>query len=353
MRESFLIYGSYGYTGDLIARLAVQRGHRPILAGRNPRKLATQATELGCQHAVVDLRERAALDATLTQVSAVLNCAGPFKHTAQPMADACLAAGVHYLDITGEIAVFEALQARDAEARAAGVMLLPGVGFDVVPSDCLAAHLHRRLPTATHLALGIRGVGGGVSRGTAITAVESLDAATTVRRNGQLVTVPAGSLRRTIDFGRGPRECVAIGWGDVSTAYHSTGIPNVEVYFYFPPNAVRAMTASRHLAPFLQSRPMQSLLKVAIRLRPAGPDAEQREKGSSLLWGEVVDAAGRRCVSRLRTPEGYALTAQTAIAAVEKVLAGQARPGFQTPSRAFGPDFILEFSGVQREDLEA
>lgn len=353
MNKSFLIYGSYGYTGDLIARLAVQRGYRPILAGRNPHKLAVQASELGCEHFAFALEDAAALDRALQHVAVVLHCAGPFQHTAQAMAGACLRRGVHYLDITGEIAVFEALAARDAEARAAGVMLLPGAGFDVVPSDCLAAHLHRRLPTATHLTLGIRGLGGGVSRGTAITAAESLAAATTVRRDGKLITVPAGSLRRTIDFGRGPRECVAIGWGDVSTAYHSTGIPNVEVYFYFPPNAVRAMAAGRHLAPVLRSRPVQSVLKAAIRRRPAGPSAEQRAKGSSLLWGEVVDATGRRCVSRLRTPEGYTLTALTALAAVERALAGMAKSGFQTPSLAFGPDFILEFSGVEREDVEA
>jgi short subunit dehydrogenase-like uncharacterized protein len=350
--SNFLIYGSYGYTGDLIAREAVQRGHRPILASRDPHRLAAQAVELGCQHFAFALDDTAALDRALQQVAVVLHCAGPFKHTAQAMADACLRRGVHYLDITGEIAVFEALAARDAEARAAGVMLLPGAGFDVVPSDCLAAHLHRRLPTATHLTLGIRGLGAGTSRGTALTAVEGLGSATVVRRDGQLVTAPVGSLRRRIDFGRGPKDCVAIGWGDVSTAYHSTGIPNIEVYFYFPPNMVRAMAASRYAAWLLKSGPVQSLLRAGIRRGPTGPSAEQRATGSSLLWGEVVDAAGQRCVSRLRTPEGYALTVQTALAAAQKALAGEAKPGFQTPSLAFGPDFILEFPGVEREDVE-
>lgn len=351
--SNFLIYGSYGYTGDLIAREAVRRGQRPILAGRDAQRLAAQAVELGCQHFAFTLDDTAALERALQNVAVVLHCAGPFKHTAQAMAGACLRNGVHYLDITGEIAVFEALAARDAEARAAGVMLLPGAGFDVVPSDCLAAHLHRRLPTATHLTLGIRGLGGGVSRGTATTAVESLGTATMVRRAGELVAVPTGSLKRRIDFGRGAKGCVAIGWGDVSTAYHSTGIPNVAVYFYFPANMVRAMSASRYAAWLLKSRPVQSLLKAGIRCAPAGPSAEQREAGSSLLWGEVVDDRGQRCVSRLRTPESYALTALTALSAAEKVLAGQAKPGFQTPSLAFGPDFILEFAGVQREDAEA
>lgn len=350
---TILIYGSYGYTGDLIAREAVRRGQRPILAGRDPHRLAAQAVELGCEHFAFALEDAAALDRALQNVGVALHCAGPFKHTAQAMANACLRAGVHYLDITGEIAVFEALAARDAEAKAAGVMLLPGAGFDVVPSDCLAAHLHRRLPTATHLTLGIRSLGGGLSRGTALTTVESLGAVTVVRRNGQLVSAPIGSLRRRIDFGRGPKDCVAIGWGDVSTAYHSTGIPNIEVYFYFPPNMIRAMAASRYATRLLKSRPVQGLLKAGIRRGLTGPSAEQRTQGGSLLWGEVVDDRGQRAVSRLRTAEGYTLTAQTALVAAEKALSGAAKPGFQTPSLAFGPDFILEFAGVQREDVEA
>ena len=72
----------------------------------------------------------------------------------------------------------------------------------------------------------------------------------------------------------------------------------------------------------------------------------------SLLWGEVEDEAGRRAVSRLRTPEGYTLTALTALAIVERALSGQAPVGFQTPSKAYGADFIMEFEGVAREDVE-
>jgi short subunit dehydrogenase-like uncharacterized protein len=98
----------------------------------------------------------------------VLCAAGPFSATSRPVADACLRNRVHYLDITGEIDVFEALAARDAEAKARGIMLLPGVGFDVAPSDCLAAHLKRRLPDANDLRpyLSLRA---NTSRGTAKT----------------------------------------------------------------------------------------------------------------------------------------------------------------------------------------
>ena len=151
---------------------------------------------------VFSLDDPAALGAGLDGVAAVLNCAGPFSRTARPMAEACLRRGVHYLDVTGEIAVFEELASRDAEAQAAGVMLLPGVGFDVVPSDCLAAHLKRRLPSATKLALGFQAVSR-LSRGTAMTMVENLPPGGMIRRGGVLTRVPAGWQTRAIDFGAG------------------------------------------------------------------------------------------------------------------------------------------------------
>ncbi|HSN76869.1 MAG TPA: saccharopine dehydrogenase NADP-binding domain-containing protein [Anaerolineae bacterium] len=351
MSDNFLIYGSYGYTGDLIAREAVARGLRPILAGRDPQRLAQQAAELGLQHVAFSLDDRPAMDMALGQVAVVLHCAGPFSRTSRSMADGCLRNRVHYLDITGEIAVFEALARRGAEAQAAGVMLLPGAGFDVAPSDCLAAHLKRRLPTADRLALGIRGLGSGISRGTATTGVESIGLATWVRRDGRLMAVPPGSLTRDINYGRGMETSVAIGWGDVSTAYHSTGIPNIEVYFAFPRAMRWGLRGTRYLNPVLSSRPVQRALKAAIQRQPPGPTAEQRARGRNLLWGEVRNPAGQRRVSRLSTPEAYTLTVLSALAIVEKVLAGQVKPGFQTPPLGYGPDLVLELPGVAREDI--
>lgn len=350
MSDNFLIYGSYGYTGDLIAREAVARGLRPILAGRDPQRLAQQAAELGLQHVAFSLDDRATMDLALQQAQVVLNCAGPFSRTAQPMVDGCLRNRVHYLDITGEIAVFEALARRSAEAQAAGVMFLPGAGFDVVPSDCLAAHLKRRLPNADRLALGIRHRGG-VSRGTATTTVENIGRATWVRRNGQLVQVSPGSLTRAINYGHGMETSVAIGWGDVSTAFYSTGIPNIEVYFAYPRSLRWGLRSTRLLGPLLASGPAQRTLKATVQRQPPGPNEAQRARGHALLWGEALDPAGQRRVSRLRTPEGYTLTVLSALAIVEKVLAGALKPGFQTPSLAYGPDWMLELPGVTREDI--
>lgn len=351
MSDNFLIYGSYGYTGDLIAREAVQRGLRPILAGRDPQRLAQQATELGLQHVAFSLDDSAAMDLALRQVKVVLHCAGPFSRTAQPMADGCLRNGAHYLDITGEIPVFEALARRSAEAQAAGVMLLPGAGFDVVPSDCLAAHLKRRLPTADRLALGIRILGGGVSRGTATTAVESIGRASSVRRDGRLVEVSPGSLTRAINYGRGLETSIAIGWGDVSTAFYSTGIANIEIYFAYPRGVRWGVRSTRFLGPLLASGPMQRILKATVQRQPPGPNEEQRARGRALLWGEALDPTGQRRVSRMITPEGYTLTVLATLAIVKKVLAGELKPGFQTPSLAYGPDLVLELPGVKREDV--
>ncbi|MGB9180650.1 MAG: saccharopine dehydrogenase NADP-binding domain-containing protein [Pyrinomonadaceae bacterium] len=351
MPTKFLLYGANGYTGNLIAHLAQERGLSPILAGRDALKIKQLADELGFEYRVFALEETAALDAALKEVPAVLHCAGPFSRTSQPVADACLRTGTHYLDITGEIAVFEALARRDSEAKAANVMLLPGTGFDVVPSDCLAAHLKERLPSATKLTLAIQGLSR-ISHGTATTMVENINRGGLIRREGRLTPVPSGWKTRTIDLGRGPVKAVTIPWGDVATAFYSTGIPNIEVYAVLPSPARFAMVASRPFAHLLGSAPVQRFLKKRIKAGPPGPNTEERAKGKSFVWGEVEDDAGQKKSSRQQGPEGYTLTALTALAIVERVIKGHAPVGFQTPSRAYGADFILGIDGVKREDLD-
>lgn len=188
--SNLLIYGSNGYTGALITRRAVKQGLRPIMGGRDPKLISPLATEFGLEYRCFGLDDPAAIDRALDDVTVVLNCAGPFSHTTKPIVDGCMRTGTNYLDITGEIGVLEALAARDNEAKSAGIMLLPAVGFDVVPSDCLAAHLKKRLPMATHLTLGIRALGK-VSRGTSTTMVEGIGRGGLIRRDGSLVQVPA------------------------------------------------------------------------------------------------------------------------------------------------------------------
>lgn len=346
-----LIYGAYGYTGALVVREAVAAGLRPVLAGRDASALAALATPLGLTWRAAALDDAPALDAALDRIGVVLHCAGPFVHTSRPMVDACLRRSVHYLDITGELAVFEALAARDAEAKERSVTLLPGVGFDVVPSDCLAAHLAQRLPTATQLTLAFRTVGG-VSRGTSTTMAETSGEGGAVRRGGRIVTVPAAFRSRMIEFAPGEHSpAVTIPWGDVSTAYHSTGIPNIEVYLAMSAAMQRSLRVSRWLAPVLRFGPIRRRLVARARTSAAGPGESARARGGSRLWGEARDDEGRSVRARLLAPEAYTLTSRTAIAAARRVLGGGVATGFLTPSLAFGADFILEQRGVTREDL--
>jgi short subunit dehydrogenase-like uncharacterized protein len=348
----FLLYGSYGYTGALIADLAVKRGMRPILSGRDLIRLKTQADGLGLEYRPISLDDHVSLEVALKEVPLVLNCAGPFHRTFQPMTEACLQLGKHYLDITGEIVVFEALAGRNGDARQAGVMLLPGVGFDIVPSDCLAVHLKQRLPEATHLTLALNWSGGGTSHGTLLTAIEHLSEQGVVRKDGNLVQVALPGKTRQVDFGHGSRVAMNIPWGDVSTAYYSTGIPNIETYMVLP-NPILRM---RHLLrPFIgmAGKPfIQRFLRNIVMKSPPGPSEEARRRGRSRLWGEASDDFGQHVVSRMETPEGYALTIETALAVVGRALDGDFRPGFQTPALAYGAGFILGFEGVRREDLE-
>jgi short subunit dehydrogenase-like uncharacterized protein len=267
------------------------------------------------------------------------------------MAEACLVTRRHYLDISGEIPGFEALAQMDEDAKRAEVMLLPGVGFDVVPTDCLAMHLKKRLLSATHLRLYIRGVRGGVSRGTARSAIENMQRGGMIRRDKELVQVPPAWQIVEVDFGRGPVKVVSIGWGDVSTAYHSTGIPNIQTYMAFPAFAIQALRALRVIGPLLYTNPVKGLLKQALRLMRRGPTEERRQNGLSLIVGEAFDDSGGSVSSRLKTPEAYNLTAQTSVEIMARILNGDLKPGFQTPSLAYGPDFILGFEGVEREDL--
>jgi short subunit dehydrogenase-like uncharacterized protein len=349
MPSTFLLYGATGYTGSLTARTAVQRGLKPILAGRDPTKVNALADELGLAWRAFPLEDGAALNLALREVPVVLHCAGPYSRTYKPMVDACLRTGTHYLDITGELMEHEALAGRDAEARAAGVMLLPSVGFDVVPSDCLAAHLKRRLPSATHLTLAFQSFGG-ASRGTMISTLDAADRPGMVRQEGKLVPVPAAWKTRLLDFGQGPVSCTTLPWGDLATAYRSTGIPNIETYIALPAAQRRTMKSMRYLGWLLGSKPGKAALMRMAQALPAGPSDAERAAGYSLLWGEVSDDAGKRAVARMRTPHSYTLTALASLAVVERVLAGDAPAGYQTPAKAYGADFVLEIEEVMRTD---
>ena len=337
-----LIYGCYGYTGRLIVEEAQQQGLPVVLSGRNADKVRAMGEEFGMEVAPVGLEDAAALDAVLENVGVVVHCAGPFVRTFEAMAAACLRTGTHYLDITGEIAVFEGLAAMDEEAKANGVMLLPGVGFDVVPTDCVAAALKAALPDATWLDLAFKSVGANMSHGTATTMIQSLGESSFVRRKGQIVPVPVGKHTVEADFGRGGEIASGIPWGDVSTAYHSTRIPNITTYTVVGKRARRFLGLAPVFGPLLRSKTVRNMVQKRIDKAPTGPDAATRGKAISLVWGRARNAAGEERRLRLKTLNGYTLTALGGVYCAREVLAGRFQPGFQTPSNAYGHHLIQQ-----------
>ena len=348
MPNNFLIYGANGYTGELITRYAVERGMKPIVAGRNAIKIEELAKKHHLEYRVFSLDETDRVDAALQEVDMVLHCAGPFSITSRPMVEACFRNKKHYTDITGEIAVFEACARLDEKAKDAGIMVMPGVGFDVVPSDCLARHLKDRLPSATHLSLAFYGMGR-ISHGTQATMTMNIGKGGAIRKDGKITPVPAAWKTREIDFGEVTKTGVTIPWGDVATAYYSTGIPNIEVFTVMPRQNLKMLKASRYLGWLLATGPVQNYLQKQIP--PGGPSDEERAKGKTLMWGEATDLNGNRVESRMHGPEGYTMTALTALNIAQKILDGNFEVGFQTPAKAYGADLVLEIDGVERQDV--
>lgn len=344
----WMIYGANGYTGRLMVEEALRRGLRPVLAGRSREAIAAMAEHYGLPARVFSLEKFSAIEMGLRGIDLLLHCAGPFSKTARPMLEGCLAVGAHYLDITGEIDVFAACHARDAEAQQRGIVVLPGAGFDVVPTDCLAAILKLELPSAESLVLAFDAAGG-PSPGTAKTAVEGLGKGGCVRIDGALTRVPLAWKTRHFNKNGEARLAMSIPWGDVYTANLSTGIPNIEVYLCVPPSTVARLRRIRCLGPVLGWSPVQALLRSQIARNVQGPSDEKRSVTETWIWGEASDATGRQVCAVLKTPNGYTLTVSAALGIVARLMAAQ-RPigGFYTPSRLMGADYVLRLPGVKR-----
>lgn len=354
-----LIYGANGYTGQLIVAECVRRGIRPIVAGRNADALRPLALRHDLEMRVAPLsqshtpgRPRLTPPGTLPPaphdellsmlegVKVVLHCAGPFFRTSALMVQACLEAGVHYLDITGEIAVFEACRQRHAVARERQVVILPGVGFDVVPTDCLAARLAAALPGASLLELAFAG-GGGFSRGTLKTMLlGGTDGA--IREDGAIVPVPRGWRTQRIRFRDKARDAVTIPWGDVSTAQWSTRIPNIHTYIALP-GGTRWLGAMQSLVqPLLDIPATRRFIERQIDGNVRGPNASVRASAQMQLWGRVTHPDGRTVEDTVTTPEGYRFTALAAVESARRVLERPPTAGYHTPATAFGYDYLHE-----------
>jgi len=350
--DPLVIYGASGYTGRLIVEQAVARGLRPILGGRSAAPLRSLASRYRLESRVATLDDPSSLANLLEDAVVVIHAAGPFSSTAMPMMRACLRAGVHYLDITGECVAFEALALRSRESQARRCMVMPGCGFDVVASDCLARHVAGRLQGACRLAIGISGLAP-PSRGSMRTMIEQAGRDVRVRRGGRLASAPVMSLRRRFAYGNGDGWSGAVTWGDVVTAFHSTGIPDIEVYFEETPAVQGMLAAGRRFGPVLQLPLAQAWLKAQADVLPEGPAAIDRAGHGCVIVAEVEARDGRTAATRLATPSAYTFTAAASSAIAARVLDGDVEFGFQTPSRVYGADFVLRLPGVIRHDLDS
>jgi short subunit dehydrogenase-like uncharacterized protein len=341
----WMIYGATGYTGELIAREARQRGLTPVLAGRSAEKLRRLADGLGLEVRAFALDLPEDMDRNLHDIGLVLNCAGPFSQTSAPMIEACLRNKAHYLDITGEILVFEYAHAQDHRARDAGVVVCPGVGFDVIPTDCVARALRDALPDATHLALGFDAPRG-LSPGTAKTSVEAAGRGGTVRRDGRLHSVPLAHARRRIDFGDGAKQTMTIPWGDVATAYYTTGIPNIEVYVPAPTTVIALTRSANLIRPVLRRNAVQKALRRIVDKRVKGPDADARDRTTTYVWGEARNPSGRTRTARITTANPYSLTITGALAVAQYLLQEKTVDGGSyTPALLLGAELVEHLPG--------
>lgn len=345
MDAKILLYGAYGYSGALIAEEAKRRGFAPVLAGRRREPLEALGKKLDLPIQSFGLDDPAELDQELAGMDLVLHAAGPFSQTARPMREAALRNRAHYLDITGEISVFEESFRADAKAKEAGVVVMSGVGFDVVPSDCLALALAQALPGAEHLRLAFYGAGGSFSKGTLKTMLSS-PGPNFVRSQGKIVEAPKDRVE-VLPFSSGEVPSLGIPWGDVSTAFVTTQIPNIEVFTGFPgqkPWQIRALTWAQGI---FRLPGLNRLALNWVERNVTGPTEAQRKRGRSYLYGKVSHPDGRELEGTLETVEGYRLTALASVEVMARVLTQEVGPGATTPAKAFGVELLEAFEDTQ------
>ena len=353
----WMLYGATGYTGQILLEGVAERGLSPVIAGRSEHKLRPLAERYAVESVSFGLDDPAAVEAAIRDagVDLVLHAAGPFTFTAEPVRRACINAGVHYLDITGEIDVFESTFAADSAAQEAGVLLMSGVGFDIVPSDCLSKYVADQVPDADQLDVAISAFGltagkMGTTPGTMKSMVEMMPSGCVTRRDGRLTHSRFGSIQGRFAFPTGDYAAMAIPWGDVSTAYRSTGIPNITAYIIAPKMTVHtSRLAGGLLQRLMQSERMRRWANRGIDRFIKGPGDTSRQSGRSTVYARATNRAGDMAEAWLETKDAYDFTVDAALNSVERVLAGSFA-GALTPAQAFGADFALDVPTTNRYD---
>lgn len=348
-KTRLLLYGAYGYTGRITAELAAARKVDIVLAGRSRDALAGLGERLSLPTRAVALDDVGRLSEALKDIACVVHMAGPFAATSAPMLNACLATQTNYIDITGEIEVFEAMWSRKEEIQRAGITAVPGAGFDVVPTDCLAAYVASKLAEPVSLVIALRGLES-ASQGTLRTAIRQVSKPVLCRRVGEIAPL-ADRSPRWIDFGCGGEPCVPVSWGDVATAFHSTGVGNITVYFHRTKLLRSADFLGKLFGPLLRSRIGQRGLAAIVRSRPEGPSQAERISHRSTIWAEATDRSGESAKASLSTPDPYDFSADSALEIASRIGSLPAALGLVTPSQAFGAAFVLALSGCALTDI--
>jgi short subunit dehydrogenase-like uncharacterized protein len=325
MKDKILIYGANGYTAKLFANLANSSNLNFVLAGRS-------AYETKKEYRQFSLEQATNIDRHLHDVKLLINLAGPFTKTVKPLIEACIRTNTHYIDIAGEYSEFKTAFKYNEQAIASGIMLMPGAGFGVVPTDIAAKLAQEKLPDATHLTIGFIS-NGGASRGTLMTILKDIHTSgIKVIEGKEIITMPASSEFNFNDQNK-HHKLVYNPWrADLFTASISTGIKNIETYSNFPGLIVKMMNGK-----FLWLRDF--LLNTAIKWLPEGPTKKQLSKGSTIIVATVRNAKKEVKQVIIKGPEAYDFTVQTLLAVTKKILENNFAVGFHTPS-IYGKDLI-------------
>lgn len=340
IKDRLMIYGANGYSAQLIIEELISRKIELLLAGRNESVLKQLAQKHNCDYIAFDIFDDVKVDESLQDVHTLLNCAGPFKYTAKDLMEACLRTKTNYLDITGEMPVMHLAFSLDKIAKERGIVILPSVGFDIIPTDCLAKRLSEQMPEATHLKLGLLNKRGKISRGTWLTTLEFLGGTGKIRRHGKLIDSKIGEFTVNLKINDFSFSGISIPWGDVYSSYYSTGIKNVEVYLALPKVVVKLRPLLLFFLKILKVQVIKNIVANYIKKNFTGPTKEERDSTEAYVWGRVEDAEAEKFEEVYQVLEGYNLTAKGAAECAERVLKNSLQPGTYTPSLAFGSDFM-------------
>ncbi len=342
-KNDLLVYGANGYSAGLIIEELLKRNIKPVLAGRNEKAVKQVSQRLNLPYKIFDLSEIESVVQNIKEFHTVLNCAGPFKYTAKQLIEACLEAEANYLDITGEIPVLQTAFENDDAAKKSGIVILPSVGFDIIPTDCLAKRLSEKMPDAKHLMLGLLNKKGKISRGTWLTTIEFLGATGRIRREGKLIESQIGEYKISVKRNDFDFSGISIPWGDVFSSFCSTGIPNVEVYLGVPKFLYNAVWLVPVIQRIISLKILKNVISGFIKNNFTGPNKNQRDSTVTYIWGRVKNEKGETYDEAYKVMEGYNLTAVGAAESVIRVLHGEVGPGTKTPSLAFGSNFMDRF----------